>query len=119
MQGPRRGAHGVGSRQRIPVLPLREHEDLGLTLHPFDRAQLAFEGSPPDAHALAVTWRTALEQAAALIDELLYQQAGTCVLGARAGLFRGDPPALKRALAEDAIRFQEGTLGGAYPRLLD
>lgn len=114
--------------------PLMEHEDLGLTLHPFDLAtnkvlalvgrlevrdwidaissherlqplgyllwaacgkdpgfgpgslleharrtthysapeiaQLAFEGSPPDAHALAVTWRTALEQAAAIIDEL-------------------------------------------------
>ena len=61
-------------------------------------AQLAFEGSPPDAHALAVTWRTVLEQAAAIIDELPDQQAGTCVLDARGGLFRGDPPALKRAL---------------------
>ena len=111
--------------------PLMEHEDLGLTLHPFDLAsnkvlalvgrlevQLAFAGSPPDAHALAVTWRTALDQAAAIIDEPPYQQAGTCVLDARAGLFRGDPPALKRALTEDAIRFHEGSLGGAYPRLL-
>ena len=121
--------------------PLMEHDDLGLTLHPFDLAsnkvlalvgrlevrdwvdaissherlqplgyllwaacgkdpgfgpgslleharrtthysapeiaQLAFEGSPPDAHALAVTWRTALEQAAAIIDELPYEHAGT------------------------------------------
>ena len=162
--------------------PLMEHDDLGLTLHPFDLAsnkvlalvgrlevrdwidaisshqrlqplgyllwaacgkdpgfgpgslleharrtthysapeiaQLAFEGSPPDAHALAVTWRTALEQAAAIIDELPYEHAGTCVLDARAGLFSGDPPALQRALAEDAIRFHAGSLGGAYPRLL-
>lgn len=80
---------------------------------------MAFKGSPPDAHELAVTWRTALEQAAAIIDGLPYQQAGTCVLDARGGLFRGDPPALERALAEDAIRFHAGSLGGAYPRLLD
>ncbi|MCY4378054.1 MAG: hypothetical protein OXC31_30200 [Spirochaetaceae bacterium] len=163
--------------------PLMEHEELGLTLHPFDLAsnkvlalvgrlevrdwvdaissqerlqplgyllwaacgkdpgfgpgslleharrtthysapeiaQLAFEGSRPDARALAVTWRTALDQAAAIIDRLPYEQAGTCVLDASARLFRGDPPALERALAEDGIRFHEGSLGGAYPRLLN
>ena len=80
---------------------------------------MAFEGSPPDAHTLAVTWRAALEQAAAIIDELPYERAGACVLDARACLFRGDPPALERALAEDGIRFHEGSLGGAYPRLLN
>ena len=80
---------------------------------------MAFEGSRPDARALAVTWRTALDQAAAIIDRLPYEQAGTCVLDARARLFRGDPPALERALAEDGIRFHEGSLGGAYPRLLN
>ena len=163
--------------------PLMEHEDLGLTLHPFDLAsnkvlalvgrlevrdwvdaissherlqplgyllwaacgkdpgfgpgslldharrtthysapeiaQLAFEGRAPDARVLAVTWRVALEQAAAIIDELPCEQAGTCVLDARARLFRGDPHTLRRALAQAHIRFHEGSLGGAYPRLVD
>ena len=163
--------------------PLMEHQDLGLTLHPFDLAsnkvlalvgrlevrdwvdaitsherlqplgyllwaacgkdpgfgpgslldharrtthysapeiaQLEFKGSPPDAHALAVTWRSALEQAAAIIEELPGEHAGTCVLDARARLFRGAPSTLKRALAQADIRFHEGSLGGALPRLLN
>ena len=66
-----------------------------------------------------MTWRSALEQAAAIINELPREQAGTCVLNARAHLFRGDPPTLRRALARADIRFHEGSLGGAYPRLLN
>ena len=72
----------------------------------------------PDAGELASAWHGMLDQAAAVIDLLPPEEAGTCVLDSEDDLFTGGSADLARALAGRRIRFHSGSLGGAYPRLV-
>jgi len=162
--------------------PLARHEDLGLTLHPFDLAtnkvlalvgrlevrdwvdviasderiqplgylawaasakdpgfnpraileaarrsarysaaevaQLAFDGPPPDAAALARAWQHALDAAERVVSRLPVEEAGACVLSAAGDLFRGAPDALSSALRQGGLRYHHGSIRGALPRLI-
>lgn len=161
--------------------PLQRHEELGLTLHPFDLAtnkvlalvgrleardwvdvisshdrlqplgylawaacakdpgfgpaailegaarsgrysaeevrQLSFAGEPPDAAQLARAWHRILDSARQIVSLLPPEEAGTCVLDASGGLFRGTPAELHGALRGGSIVFHQGRIRGALPQL--
>lgn len=159
--------------------PLIEHEDFGLTLHPFDLASnkvlalvgrlevrdwvdllarhrtiqplgylawaasgkdpgfspagiiehasrsarytqieidsLTFEGPTPDAAALSIEWRLALQEARDLIELLPPEQAGKCVLDPARELFREGTVGMAEHLAGQGLFFHEGSLQGSMP----
>lgn len=78
---------------------------------------LAFDGSPPDAHALNRRWHDVLEHAEAVVSRLPPAEAGRAVLTRGAELFAGGVDALERALARHDLLFHPGRIGGALPRL--
>jgi hypothetical protein len=162
--------------------PLVEHDDLGLTLHPFDLATskvlalvgrveprdfvdtltcdrevqplgylawaacgkdpgfsptailelaarsaryseaelrgLDFEGDAPDAASLAQRWRTILETARGITGLLPAREAGRAVLTLDGSLYRGELGALREAVARDQLLFHEGSIRGAFPRIV-
>lgn len=79
---------------------------------------LDFEGRAPDAADLSVRWKEMLSTAEQIIDLLPAERVGTCVLD-RTDLFQGDEVALRKALGDGTVRFHEGSIGGAFPRILD
>jgi hypothetical protein len=161
--------------------PLLQHEDLGLTLHPFDLATnkvlalvgrleardwidvincheriqrlgylawaasgkdpgfspaaileqagrsahysapeiaaLSFSGPSPDAGELSRRWQAMLNEAHELVAELPPADSGKCVLDHDGKLFAGDMDQLRSALDQCALRFHEGRIHGALPRL--
>ncbi len=180
---------GGGDRVRLEwardsafrFFPLQRHDELGLTLHPFDLAtnkvlalvgrlevrdwidviashdrlqplgylawaacakdpgfgpaailegaarsgryskeevgQLSFAGEPPDAAELARAWHRILDSALSIVRLLPPEEAGSCVLDASGGLFRGCASDLRQALGEEGVVFHQGRIGGALPRL--
>ncbi len=80
-------------------------------------AALSFEGEAPDAAALAKKWHSMLEQASRIVAMLPAQHAGKCVLGARGELFTLSPDRIASSLGANEIRFHEGSLHGALPRV--
>jgi hypothetical protein len=78
---------------------------------------LAFEGTPPDADALARHWHTMLNLAHEIIAELPAEQAGTCVLARDGTLYAGTPSTLETALADAELVFHRGSIRGALPQL--
>jgi hypothetical protein len=76
---------------------------------------LEFEGEPPDPAVLARRWHAALARAEEVVAALPPKLLGTCVLAADEALFRGDPSALRDAIARGKLRFREGSIGGAVP----
>jgi hypothetical protein len=162
--------------------PLVRHEDLGLTLHPFDLATnkvlalvgrleardwvdvincheriqrlgylawaasgkdpgfspaaildqagrssrysaaeigaLAFDGPPPDAAELSQKWHAMLNEGRELVGALPSSEVGACVLDPAGNLFMGDIDELRAALTGNDVRFHEGRIHGAVPRLL-
>lgn len=81
-------------------------------------AQLQFASGPPDAQRLAESWRAMLQEAQVVINALPEAEAGRCVLGSDNRLFAEDLAGLERALSKGQVRFHEGSLGGAYPRVV-
>lgn len=81
-------------------------------------AQLAFDGPPPDASALAQAWRRALAEAAAVVAVLPPEHSGTCVLAADGRLFRGTAADLAAALGSGSLRFHAGRIRGALPQIV-
>ena len=81
--------------------------------------RLAFEGPPPDAAGLSRRWREILEEAGRIIDRLPADEAGACVLTAAGDLFRGGPEALAEARKRNAVRFHQGSIKGAFPRIVE
>lgn len=79
---------------------------------------LDFGDMPPSAERLGVLWHEALATASVLCAALPAECAGTCVVGARAELFRGDSNELRKALRENTLHFHEGRIGGSWPRIL-
>lgn len=80
-------------------------------------AELAFDGPPPDAHALATRWSAILGEAHALVECLPPTEVGRAVLGPSGELFRGGPDELADALAASRIHFHGGAIRGALPQI--
>jgi len=79
---------------------------------------LSFEGSAPDAVALAVRWKAMLAEARVVVSALPAEAVGTCVLDSGGSLFHGDPGQLAAALSEGALRFHRGSIRGSIPRFV-
>jgi len=79
---------------------------------------LDFEGDPPDAAALARSWRAALETAREIVGLLSRQEPGRAVLAEDGTPYRGSPTALREALARSGLLFHEGRIRGAFPRIV-
>lgn len=87
----------------------------------YSRAELAgldFEGEPPTAEALSRRWHRALDAARAVVGLLPAAQVGRAVITHPGALFRGSPDELSKALEEEQLSYHEGTIGGAFPRLI-
>jgi hypothetical protein len=78
-------------------------------------AQLAFEGTPPDAGDLSRRWHAALSQARTICAALPPDEVGRCVLTLEGRLYAADPAVLQDDLAAGAVRFHRGRIGGALP----
>jgi hypothetical protein len=78
---------------------------------------LAFKGSPPDAVALGLTWRSMLREAAEIIDLLPEHQIGRCVMTLDKNLFTGTPAELKTGLQKNDLHFHAGCIRGAWPTI--
>jgi hypothetical protein len=81
-------------------------------------AQLAFDGPPPDAAALAARWSAMLGEADVLIDCLPPEHVGCALLDSCGEPFRGGADELARALAAGEIYFHAGAIRGALPQIL-
>jgi len=79
---------------------------------------LDYDGEPPQAAELSRAWHAALAVAREAPALLPAQQAGRAVMVRDGGLFRQDPQALREALEQDRLVYHEGTIGGAFPRIL-
>lgn len=80
--------------------------------------QLAFAGEPPDAADLSRRWHAMLAEGEDIIAALPAEQAGRCVLGTSADLFRSGVAELRRAVAEGSVAFHVGRIGGALPHIV-
>ncbi len=71
--------------------------------------ELDFDASPPDAAKLGARWHGFLDEAERIIEQLPFEQVGTCVMVSGGGLCREVP--------EDAagLVFHKGRIGGALP----
>ena len=78
---------------------------------------LAFDGPPPDAAELSHRWHHMLNEARELVAALPPAEVGTCVLEVGGNLFMGDGEELRAALTRHEVRFHEGRMHGAVPRL--
>jgi hypothetical protein len=79
---------------------------------------LDFEGEPPRAVELSRRWHEALDAARETVALLPAREAGRAVMVKDGGLFREGPARLREALAMDRLSFHEGSIGGAFPRVL-
>ena len=82
-------------------------------------ATLEFDGPVPDVAALSGAWRRMLSEATRLVEVLPEEHVGSCVTDVAGKLFTGDRPELEKALESDGVRFHNGSLNGAWPRLLN
>ncbi len=78
---------------------------------------LDFDGQPPDPAALSRRWHAMVKIADRVLDLLPAVEVGRCVLTDRLDLCRDTPEDLRAALARGAIRFHEGSIRGAVPRV--
>jgi hypothetical protein len=76
---------------------------------------LAFEGAAPAAAELSRRWRQALDTARPILAALPASHVGQAVCTWDGQLFTGGAPELNEALANDAIQFHPGRIGGAWP----
>jgi hypothetical protein len=79
---------------------------------------LDFEGEAPRASDLSQRWRSALEAAREVTALLPAPEAGRAVMVKDGGLFREGIGALRDALSAGRLAFHEGSIGGAFPRVL-
>ncbi len=80
-------------------------------------ASLSFSGAPPDAAGLSRAWHGMLDEARALVALLPPAETGKCVVGLEGSLFTGGLQELAVALDTNSLRFHEGSLHGAWPRI--
>ena len=80
-------------------------------------AALSFAGPPPDANELSRRWHAMLNEARDLVAILPPAESGKCVLDQDHELFAGDIGQLRAALSNHTVRFHEGRIHGALPRM--
>lgn len=80
--------------------------------------QLSFAGSPPDAAALARTWRRILDAGREVVSILPPEEVGACVLDPSGDLVRSSPQELRHELGAKRVHFHHGRIRGALPRLI-
>lgn len=81
--------------------------------------RLDFGGERIDAGLLGQRWRQELSSAEAICEALPADAVGTCVVATDGELFRGDVATLQDALRGQALRYHQGTIGGAWPTFPD
>jgi len=79
---------------------------------------LDFEGEAPDAASLARHWRSVLGTAREIVGLLPAEEAGRAVLTEDGVPYRGEPSALREALARTELVYHEGRIRGAFPRVV-
>jgi hypothetical protein len=80
-------------------------------------AQLSFAGDPPDAAGLGRRWHEIQREAEEIIRMLPAQYVGHCVIDQKGDLYKGSPKVLADALKKQTVRFHQGTIKGAFPRI--
>ena len=78
---------------------------------------LSFSGTTPDAASLSREWRAMLQEARGIVAALPPAETGKCVVDLQGSLFKGGLPELSAALETASLRFHEGSLRGAWPRI--
>lgn len=81
-------------------------------------AGLDFEGEAPDAAGLSREWQAALAAAREIVELLPAEEAGRAVLATDGIPFRGEPAALRDALTRAQLVYHEGSVRGAFPRIV-
>ncbi len=79
---------------------------------------LDFDGRPPTAAELSRRWQKVLARARETVSLLPADMAGRAVLASGGDLFRGNPLALREAVARSRVAFHEGRIGGAFPTVV-
>ncbi len=81
-------------------------------------AHLEFEGPRPSAAALSIEFRRMMAEAREVVAALPWQEVGKCVLTPEGELLKLTGDKLPSALAAGEVRFHEGALYGAYPKIV-
>lgn len=71
-----------------------------------------------DAAELCRFWHEEVDRTRRLIEIFPRAEAGKAVMAKGGGLFKGDDDALRAALEAGEVEFHEGTIGGAWPRII-
>lgn len=79
---------------------------------------LDFEGQAPDAAGLARRWHAILETGREIVGLLPAEDAGRAVLSRDGTPYRGEPASLQKALESGDLLFHEGSIRGAFPRVV-
>jgi hypothetical protein len=79
---------------------------------------LDFEGEAPDAASLARRWRVLLDTGREIVAALPADEAGRAVITSDGVPYRGEPAALREALRRGELRYHEGRIRGAFPRIV-
>ena len=81
-------------------------------------SSLAFAGPAPAFLELAARWRAILSTAKELVALLPAEHVGKCVLSGNGQLFTGDVDSLRSSVAQGAVSFHAGHIGGALPTIV-
>ena len=71
-----------------------------------------------DAEELCRFWHEEVARTRAVLEKFPRSEVGKAVMKKGGGLFKGDADALEKAIAADELEFHEGTIGGAWPRII-
>ena len=80
--------------------------------------RVTFEGERPTAAALSQQWKRVLAEARLVVAALPWQEVGKCVLDRSGDLLHQSAAALSTTLENGEVRFHEGSLRGAYPKIV-
>ena len=71
-----------------------------------------------DAAELCRFWHDTVERTRLVLESFPRSEVGKAVMTKDGKLFKGDDETLKAALAAGELEFHEGTIGGAWPRII-
>ena len=71
-----------------------------------------------DAGELCRFWHDEVERTRHVLEKFPRSEVGKAVMAKGGGLFKGDAAALEAALEAGELEFHEGTIGGAWPRII-
>ena len=71
-----------------------------------------------NAAELCRFWHEEVDRTRLVLENFPRSEAGKAVMAKGGGLFKGDAAALEAALCAGELEFHEGTIGGAWPRII-